>query len=320
MRVQVSLRAENLGNIALGRWRGKRSNPYATLQFADHGHGSGAIALGKTEVILGNLDPHWTQIFTIEHDESKSWTPLRVTIFDCRTPPSFLSSAHAHEGSDSLLSDSIPRLPSLGHASSDPMMGEVDVEVGEILDVDGQEVKLELNEGGCIYVHITESVEPNQRKGSARTSAGTIFACQVRGLDFENIEAGIFGLGAIDPYFELSKKYCHPSSGIQRWQCIYRSEHIPNIINPLWSAFDIELEKLCHANLQTELKLAVWDKQGGRLHDRFIGDVETNVSWLMECVTKGGNANREDALCILDEEMNESGKIVVLRADLVQPT
>ena len=57
MRVQVHLRAEKLGNIARGRWRGKKSNPYATVSLSDAG-GSDPRAsttdagreLGKTEV------------------------------------------------------------------------------------------------------------------------------------------------------------------------------------------------------------------------------------------------------------------------------
>lgn len=158
-----------------------------------------------------------------------------------------------------------------------------------------------------------------QTAGKSGTDTGTLFACHLRGLDFENIESGILGLGAIDPYFELSKKYCHPASGIKRWQCVYRSEHIPNIVNPYWQPFNIELEKLCHGDMQKELKLVVWDKQGGRLRDRFLGECEMNVNSLIQCVSKGGNANRQDALRLLDEEMNEAGKIVVLRADLVHP-
>ena len=49
MKVQVSLRAEDLGNIAKGRWRGKRSNPYATVKLPDDGGGL-QTSVGKTEV------------------------------------------------------------------------------------------------------------------------------------------------------------------------------------------------------------------------------------------------------------------------------
>eukprot|EP00970_Alexandrium_tamarense_P018739 scaffold13383_cov310-Alexandrium_tamarense.AAC.1 len=53
MRVQVHLRAEKLGNIARGRWRGKKSNPYAKVTFVG-GNGAGTsvalVDLGSTEV------------------------------------------------------------------------------------------------------------------------------------------------------------------------------------------------------------------------------------------------------------------------------
>ena len=39
---------------------------------------------------------------------------------------------------------------------------------------------------------------------------------------------------------------------------------------------------------------------------------------LQKCVTKGGNACREDALSILDEDQDEIGLIVVLKADIVE--
>mmetsp|Transcript_18516 Transcript_18516/g.37513 ORF Transcript_18516/g.37513 Transcript_18516/m.37513 type:complete len:112 (-) Transcript_18516:224-559(-) len=109
-------------------------------------------------------------------------------------------------------------------------MGEVDVEVGGILRMDGQETKLALNEGGSLFVHITKS-----QQGS---DTG-MFTCHIRGLDIKNIESGLLGLGAIDPYFELSKKFVDPDHGISRWHVVYCSKHIPNSINPYWNAFEI---------------------------------------------------------------------------------
>jgi len=194
------------------------------------------------------------------------------------------------------------------------MMGEVRVEVGEILGLEGQEVKLDLDEGGCVYVHITESTEKQSTPACRELTAGQ-FRCHIRGLDLENIEKGIMGLGAIDPYFELSKKYTHPISGIKQWLCVYRSEHIPNIINPYWRPFAMDMEKLCNGNLKKELMISVWDY--GSKKSRWLGEYEVNVDWLMKSVTKGGNASREDALPINNEEMEEVGLLVVLKADVV---
>ena len=78
-----------------------------------------------------------------------------------------------------------------------------------------------------IYVHITQSIEEKSNTNEKQTGQ---FNCHLRGLDLENIEKGILGLGAIDPYFELSKKYTDHDNGITRWVPVYRSEHRPNII------------------------------------------------------------------------------------------
>ena len=102
-----------------------------------------------------------------------------------------------------------------------------------------------------------------------------------------------------------------------RWIPVYRSEHIPNIINPNWQPFGIDLEKLCHGNATKSLKIGVWDYQHRR-SNRWLGEVEVSVEMLQKCVTKGGNACREDALSILDEEQDEIGLIVVLKADIVE--
>jgi len=52
MRVQVSIRADKLGNIARGRWRGKKSNPYAVLSLVGENKTSthGQVECGKSEV------------------------------------------------------------------------------------------------------------------------------------------------------------------------------------------------------------------------------------------------------------------------------
>ena len=50
MRVQVSLRADKLGNIARGRWRGKKSNLYAVLSLVGELGTHSEAEVGKTEV------------------------------------------------------------------------------------------------------------------------------------------------------------------------------------------------------------------------------------------------------------------------------
>lgn len=164
-----------------------------------------------------------------------------------------------------------------------------------------------------LYVHVTESIETETQSRELTTGE---FHCHLRGLDLQNIEKGILGLGAIDPYFELSKKYTDHEHGITKWMVVYRSDHIPNIINPYWNPFQISLEKLCHGNLGKELKITVWDYEQGARRDRWLGECDVDVEWLQQSVTKGGNASRDHALSILDEEREEVGLIVVLKAEI----
>ncbi len=144
-----------------------------------------------------------------------------------------------------------------------------------------------------------------------------MFICHIRGLDIKNIESGLLGLGAIDPYFELSKKFVDPDHGITRWHVVYRSEHIPNSINPYWSPFEIDIERLCNGDCQgKELKIAVWDYENWG-EDRWLAEVEVSVAELRKSVTKGGNASRENALRVEDENEEVMGLLVVLKADII---
>lgn len=317
-RVQVHLRAEKLDNLASGRWRGRKSNPYAAVSQGE-GSGSasagGTVQLGETEVIRNNLNPNWTKIFLLDHDESQSWTPLRITVYDSRSGGPD-DDGEQPNGKAAQMGNIVTRSLSLHSSNDDQMMGEANVEVGEILGMEGQELTLELEHGGRIYVHITESTPLQARStGGGERATGTL-RCHIRGLDLKNVEMGLLGLGAIDPYFELSKKYADPASGITQWICVYRSEHILNIINPYWRAFEVELEKLCHGDLRGELKIDVWDSEG-RKQDRWLGECNATAEQLMESVTKGGNASREGALKITGEKGEEIGLIVVLKADIV---
>ncbi|KAL9189791.1 hypothetical protein ACHAXT_009466 [Thalassiosira profunda] len=326
MRVQVHLRAEKLGNIARGRWRGKKSNPYAVVslpnELGPNASASGEVELGKTEVRGDNLSPQWTTIFYVDHDADRAWTPLKIAIYDSRKSAEKRMNPNRRR-SDSVRSTElaalpVPRtfgLPSL-YNTGDPPMGEINLEVGEVLQMEGQEAKLELDTGGYLFVHITESIDEQSRRKSEDPASGN-FSCHIRGLDLENIEKGFLGLGAIDPYFELSKKYVDPRSGVVRWHVVYRSEHKPDIINPYWHPFCIDVEKLCHGDMDRELKLSVWDHQRGAMKNRWLGECIVSANILRQSVTKGGNASREWALSILDEEKEEKGLVVVLKADVV---
>jgi len=283
------------------------SSPYAVVTLP----GDNGSELGKTEVIHADLSPQWTNIFFLEHNESQSWTPIKITLHDCRASRSDDNTDTNNRGSRMSFAGAV-KYP---YAASDPTMGVAEAEAGEVLKREGQEVRVELEQGGCLYVHVTESV-PSSPSGGLDPAAGE-FHCHIRGLDFQNIESGILGLGAIDPYFELSKKFSDPNSGINRWVPVYRSENIPDIINPYWRPFKMDLERLCHCDLRRELKIAVWDQEDGAKADRWMGECVVCAELLMKSVTMGGNASRENALHIMNNDQKEIGLIVVLRAEIV---
>lgn len=367
MTVQVSLRAEKLGNIVAWsrRLRGLKSDPYATISF-------GEVEVGRTEFIQNELSPVWTTITIIEHDsierDQAQWTttPLKITIRDHsrnRGPVANLKKAKkrsrrerpAKGGSGFLV---------MSEVKDDAIMGEATVEVGEVLQAKGQEMRLNLSQGGCIYVCITErynkqsvtrdasligaaegtltgwgdQIHPNGsgQKNSGGIAVGVsdnaagfelsptsttntgVFHCHLRALDLQNIEQGLFGLGAIDPYYEIAKRHVDHDHGVESWIPVYRSERLYNIVNPHWNAWKLQMEKLCNGDAGWELQITVWDYEGGKHVDRWIGACEkVSVDELLMHVTKGGNASREEALSILNEEQEEVGLIVVLKADIL---
>ncbi len=95
----------------------KRHSLFCTLQFD--------FRCAAAASIDGNLSPQWAKIYILDYDESQAWTPIKISLYDCRK-------------------GLIPNLK-LG---ADPTMGEANVESGEVLKMAGQEQKVELNQGG----------------------------------------------------------------------------------------------------------------------------------------------------------------------------
>jgi hypothetical protein len=151
-----------------------------------------------------------------------------------------------------------------------------------------------------IYVRIDESVVGPARPAGAVGTTGA-FHCHLRGLDLSNaLERGFLGLGAIDPYYVVSKRRyfvdgdgasppsASPSSssppGTADWIPAYRSERKRNTINPHWRPWSLDMERLCHFDAaRWELRIDVWDHEdgggcwgggrrgGGGGRDRWIG-------------------------------------------------
>ena len=143
MHVQIHLRAERLSNISLSRWRRKKSNPYAiiTLLSSDPATSStGSSVLGTTEVLNNTLNPRWSTVITLDHDESTAWTPLRIGVHDRRTPT---AQAGKPSNESAVMSRIVETATPL---DDDSKMGEVDLEVGQIID--NGETEFKFREGG----------------------------------------------------------------------------------------------------------------------------------------------------------------------------
>ncbi len=108
----------------------------------------------------------------------------------------------------------------------------------------------------------------------------------------------------------------------EHWQAVYKSNHIPDHLNPLWDPGTISLEQLCDGDLEKKLQVEIWDYEGtGK--DRIVGRLknELNVAVLMRKKALRGNADRTNGLDIdevLDDpeiNPNPAGVLIVLKAD-----
>jgi hypothetical protein len=142
MLVQIHLRATKLSNISLSSWRRKKSNPYAKITVLSNTNTT-AHVLGHTEIVYNTLSPVWCAVFTLEHDESAAWTPLRIGIYDSRSGDGRTSWKNSNESSvmPRRIEEAVP-------AGGDAKMGEVDLEVGDLLSGGSGEREFRLNEGG----------------------------------------------------------------------------------------------------------------------------------------------------------------------------
>jgi len=133
----------------------------------------------------------------------------------------------------------------------------------------------------------------------------------------KNVEPGAFGLGRSDPFFEVAKKNADYRLATIKWQVVYRSEDIPNNLNPYWRPTTIGLEELCYGNLDWPLKITVYDYNKGGTHKK-IGEFETTIALLHDQIAVKGNADREKAIPVGREgRFKIYGLVCVLQADLV---
>uniref|UniRef100_A0A7S4JID1 C2 domain-containing protein n=1 Tax=Odontella aurita TaxID=265563 RepID=A0A7S4JID1_9STRA len=172
--------------------------------------------IGRTSTVKNTLNPEWTDVFTIDFHRPGLFTEISVEVFD-----------------------EIKK-------KDDKFMGSAKFVISDVIDTKGNEKGEEVENGGMIFLHVVESI---------RGDSSGWFNFQIRALDIKNIESGLLGIGATDPFFEISRKYADHSTGVSRWYTVYRSKPIMDNHNPVWDEDSIGMEELCHCDPKWPLKV-----------------------------------------------------------------
>lgn len=138
---------------------------------------------------------------------------------------------------------------------------------------------------------------------------------QLRGYQFPDIRRGM--MEKPDYHFEIRRK--HFGRTQETWVVVYRSAADEGNLNPTWETDDISLSELCQDNLDGQVQIKVWDvdKVG---YWSALGMVETSVRSMMEAQCRFGNLTRENGFPLTRDGKAKRGEIVVVRADVVQPS
>lgn len=64
-------------------------------------------------------------------------------------------------------------------------------------------------------------------------------------------------LGTSDPFVQIAAYSGTP--GPQMWQNIFRSEYVPETLNPKFAPFEVNLDLLCKRDLDQPIQFSVFD-------------------------------------------------------------
>jgi hypothetical protein len=174
---------------------------------------------------------------------------------------------------------------------SNKAMGSAKFELGGILGAMGNVKAKKMKRGGTIFAHVEKY-----------TGSG-ILRLALQGTKLKNTE-GMFNKS--DPFFEVKRKVPGPSGDV--WDVIYRSQHIPNDLNPRWADSTIDLAALCGGNLEQHIQISVYDHEKSGKHV-LMGEIETSVRELV--------AAKDSGPFILRRNGKDKGRLSVNRADLI---
>jgi hypothetical protein len=138
-------------------------------------------------------------------------------------------------------------------------MGSAVFDIGELLGARGNTKAKKLKGNGTLFANVRKA-----------TGSGTL-RLQCKGSKLKNVEGM---MSKSDPFFELSRKI--NSAGGLTWDNVFRSPSIKNSLNPEWESAVIDLSTLCGGDLDSPIKIEVYDYESSGKH-KPMGSAEMSV-------------------------------------------
>lgn len=120
----------------------------------------------------------------------------------------------------------------------------------------------------------------------------------------------------LDPFYEIATPV-QALDGSTIWQRVYRSEHVADNLNPVWKTAEIEVDLLCHCELDRPLKVSIFDWEASGKHNP-MGHFLTSVNGLLEAKARkeGDKWDTSKSFTTIGEDGKDYGKIVVSEASM----
>jgi len=170
-------------------------------------------------------------------------------------------------------------------------MGSAVFDLASLLAARGCTNAKRLPSGGVLHAHVRKS------EGSG------ILRLQMQGQKLTNTEGF---MRKSDPFFELSRRV--DVAGGLTWDNVVKSEVVNDNLSPQWKEVAIELGILCGGNLESPIRVRVFDyeSKGGHV---LMGEFETNVRGLVA-------AAQSNTPFTMKKKNNPTGTIFVAKADV----
>ncbi|GBG83739.1 hypothetical protein CBR_g37540 [Chara braunii] len=289
--IQISLRANNL----LDKDLLSKSDPLAVVDLSETftEAAPGWAEIGRTEVIMNNLNPAWMKSFTIMfHFESLQ--KLRFTVYDVDKFPK--------DRADTSSLD----------LSQQEFLGQTHCYVSELVKADGQVLTLDLEDrapqqqsksgvldrsglsrqllpswgSGRYGSSSSGGREGGEGSGKGKSPRGTLtihmeevnpLSNGTVTLEFkaENLEKMDY-FGKSDPYLVISKLLEDGSLAP-----VHRTEVVRRDLNPKWDRFTISLQHLCNGDIERPLRFECFDYDRFTADD-FIGSIDRSLKQVLK--------------------------------------